>query len=48
VKGRWYTSEIWLKKRLYADKKNVEQIAQECGVSKVVIYKYAKKFGLKT
>lgn len=47
MKARVYTSQKWLEKRLHRDHKTVEQIAAECGVSKVVIYKYMKRYGLK-
>ncbi len=40
-----YQSRDWLHKRLYRDKRTVEQIANECNTSRVTIYKYMKRFG---
>lgn len=40
-------SEAYLKKRLYSDKKSVEDIAKECNVSIQIIYKQLKKFGIR-
>ena len=40
-------SEAYLRKRFLLDKKNIEDIAKECGVSIQIIYKQLKKFGLK-
>lgn len=40
-------SEAYLRKRFLLDKKSIEDIAKECGVSVQIIYKQLKKFGLK-
>jgi hypothetical protein len=45
--GKLYTSEAWLRKRYYMDRKTPEQIAKECGVSVETIYVYLAKFGLR-
>lgn len=45
--GKLYTSEVWLKKRFWMDKKSPEEIAKECGVSVETIYVYLAKFGLR-
>jgi len=42
-----YTSEAWLKKRYWLDKKSPEAIAKECGTSVETIYVYLAKFGLR-
>jgi response regulator of citrate/malate metabolism len=44
--AKLYTSRIWLRKRLLVDKKTPEEIAKECQVSKVTIYRYLEKFSL--
>lgn len=45
--AKLYTSEAWLRKRFYMDKKTPEQIAKECGTSVETIYVYLAKFNLR-
>jgi hypothetical protein len=45
--AKLYTSEAWLKKRYWLDKKSPEDIAKECGTSVETIYVYLAKFGLR-
>lgn len=45
--AKLYTSEAWLRKRFYMDKKTPEQIAKECGTSAETIYVYLAKFNLR-
>jgi hypothetical protein len=45
--AKLYTSEAWLKKRYWMDKKSPEEIAKECGTSVETIYVYLAKFGLR-
>jgi transcriptional regulator of acetoin/glycerol metabolism len=42
-----HLNEAYLKKRYTMDKKPIEEIAKECGVSIQIIYRQLKKFGLK-
>jgi DNA-binding MurR/RpiR family transcriptional regulator len=42
-----HLSEKFLKKRYISDKKTIDQIAKECGVSVQLIYRQLKKFGIK-
>ena len=44
--NKLYTSETWLKKRFYVDKKTPQEIAKECGASVETIYVYLAKFNL--
>jgi len=46
MKKDFYKSEIWLRKRYVVDKKSLEQIAKECGVSHMTIFNWLKKFNL--
>lgn len=41
-----YESKAYLTKRYVAEKKSLEEIAKECGVSHQTIYRYLVKFGL--
>lgn len=41
-----YASKVWLRRRYLIDKKKPEEIALECGVSHMTIYRYLKQFGL--
>ena len=45
--NKLYTSEAWLKKRYWVDKKTPQDIAKECGTSVETIYVYLAKFGLR-
>jgi hypothetical protein len=45
--AKLYSNELWLKKRFLVDKKNPQDIANECGVSVETIYVYLAKFGLR-
>lgn len=42
-----YKSKAWLTKRVNHDRKTPEEIAKECGVSLMTIYRQMKEFGLK-
>lgn len=42
-----HLSEAYLRKRYVMDKKPIEEIAKECGVSIQIIYRQLAKFGLK-
>jgi transcriptional regulator of acetoin/glycerol metabolism len=42
-----HLSEAYLYKRYLVDKRPIEDIAKECGVSVQIIYKQLKKFGLR-
>ena len=41
-----YTSEAWLRRKYYRERKSVQQIAAEAGVSEMTIRRYLEKFGL--
>ena len=45
--AKLYTSESWLRKRYFMDKKSPEEIAKECGCSVETVYVYLAKFGLR-
>jgi hypothetical protein len=45
--AKLHTSEAFLRKRYWLDKKTPEEIAKECGVSVETIYVYLAKFGLR-
>lgn len=47
AKIKRYESKAWLKRRLYTDKKTVDEIAAECGVSHMTIRRAAEKHGLR-
>ena len=40
-----YQSQTWLYRRYVVQKKNVTEIAAECGVSAMTIQRYLEKFG---
>lgn len=42
-----YASQEWLARRYLRQRKSPEEIAAECGVSHMTIYRYLKKFGFK-
>jgi transposase len=42
-----HLSQAYIVKRRNVDKKSVEDIAKECGVSIQIIYKQMRKFGVK-
>ena len=44
--AKLYTSRAWLRKRFLVDKKTPEEIAKECEVSHMTIYRYLERFGL--
>ena len=41
-----YQSQTWLYRRYVVQKKNVTEIAAECGVSAMTIQRYLDKFGM--
>jgi DNA-binding MurR/RpiR family transcriptional regulator len=41
-----YESQTWLYRRYVVQKKTMEEIAQECKVSVMTIYRALKKFGM--
>lgn len=45
--NKLHTSESFLRKRYWVDKKTPEEIAKECGVSVETIYVYLAKFKLR-
>lgn len=45
--AKLYTSETFMRKRYFMDKKTPEEIAKECGCSLETIYVYLAKFGLR-
>jgi transcriptional regulator of acetoin/glycerol metabolism len=45
--NKYYNSRTWLTRRINHDKKSPEEIAKECGVSHMTIYRKMKEFGLK-
>jgi len=47
MSAKLYTSEVWLRKRYFMDKKSPQEIAKECGTSVETIYVYLAKFGLR-
>jgi DNA-directed RNA polymerase specialized sigma subunit len=42
--NKFYQNEKWMRKRYFHDRKTPEQIASECGVSHMTIYRYLRKF----
>ena len=44
--AKLYENKAYLTKRYLAEKKSLEDIAKECGVSHQTIYRYLTKFGL--
>jgi DNA-binding CsgD family transcriptional regulator len=47
MSNKLHTSESFLRKRYWVDKKTPEEIAKECGVSVETIYVYLAKFKLR-
>jgi hypothetical protein len=47
MSSKLHTSEAFLRKRYWLDKKTPEEIAKECGVSVETIYVYLAKFKLR-
>lgn len=47
MNNKLHLSKDFLQKRYIFDKKSIEDIAKECGVSVQLIYRQLKKFGLK-
>jgi len=45
--SKLHHSAAYLKKRYVMEKKSVDDIAKECGVSIQIIYRQLKKFGLR-
>lgn len=46
MKKEYYRSREWLRKRYVIDKKSLEEIAKECGVTTMTVYNWLKKFDL--
>lgn len=46
MKRDYYKSQPWLRKRYVIDGKSLEEIALECGVTKMTVYNWLKKFDL--
>jgi len=44
--AKLYENKAYLTKRYAVEKKSLEEIAKECGVSHQTIYRYLAKFGL--
>lgn len=44
--SKLYTNKSYLTKRYLVEKKTLEEIGKECGVSHQTIYRYLVKFGL--
>jgi AcrR family transcriptional regulator len=44
--AKLYENKAYLTKRYSVEKKSLEEIAKECGVSHQTIYRYLTKFGL--
>jgi len=47
MSNKFYTNEVWLRKRYHLDRKTPEEIAKECGASVETIYTYLAKFKLR-
>jgi transposase len=45
--NKLHHSAAYLKKRYVVEKKSIDAIAKECGVSVQIIYKQLNKFGLR-
>lgn len=43
---KFYQSKEWLYRRYVVQKKNITEIAKECGVSVMTIQRYLEQFGL--
>ncbi len=46
--GEKYKKEKWLREQYWEERKDTTEIAAECSISSSVIYKYLKRFGIKT
>ena len=46
LRPKLYTSRQYLTKRILVDKKSLDEIAEENGVSMMTIFNWAVKFGL--
>jgi len=46
MSSKFYQNEKWMRKRYFHDRKTPEQIATECGVSHMTIYRYLRKYGM--
>jgi Zn-dependent peptidase ImmA (M78 family) len=44
--AKLYENESYLRKRYVTEKKSLQDIGKECGVSHQTIYRYLVKFGL--
>lgn len=44
---KMYNSKHWLMRQLFWEKKKPEEIAAECGVSHMTIYRKIAEFGIK-
>jgi predicted DNA-binding protein YlxM (UPF0122 family) len=44
--AKLYENKAYLTKRYCIEKKSLEEIAKECGVSHQTVYRYLTKFGL--
>ena len=43
---KFYKSKAWLKRKYYRERKSIEEIADEAGVSHMTIRRWLKKYGL--
>jgi DNA-binding MurR/RpiR family transcriptional regulator len=43
--AKLYQSKAWLRRRYLVERKSPEEIAKECGVSHMTIYRKLKEFG---
>ena len=46
MKKDFYKNEVWLRKRYVVDKRSLQEIADECGVTGMTIFNWLKKFNL--
>ena len=42
-----YKSKSWLERKLFREHKTVDQIAAECSTSRVTIYQWIKRHGIR-
>lgn len=45
--AKLYLSKAWMQKRLFRDRKTPEEIAKECGVTPMTIYRAIRTHGFK-
>jgi hypothetical protein len=45
--SKLYTSEKFMRQRYLRQRKSPQEIADECGVTLITVYRYLDKFGLK-